>query len=152
LSDEKKKALVELLARREIPLIEDDLFGDLSYDLERPKVAKSYDRHGLVLLCSSFSKVLAPGFRVGWVEAGRFGREVERLKFLTTLATASLPQLVLAKFLESGGYDRHLRSLRRAFNDHVQAMSRAIAKYFPPGTRITRPAGGYLLWVELPKN
>jgi DNA-binding transcriptional MocR family regulator len=151
LSDEKKKALVELLARREIPLIEDDLYGDLAFDLQRPKVAKAYDRDGMVLLCSSFSKVLAPGFRVGWIEAGRFGKEVERLKFLTTIATATLPQLVVAKFLESGGYDRHLRFLRLAFSEQVQAVSKAIAKYFPSGTRLTRPAGGYLLWVELPK-
>jgi DNA-binding transcriptional MocR family regulator len=152
LPDDRKKALVELLARRGIPLIEDDLYGDLAFDAQRPKVAKSYDRDGMVLLCSSFSKLLAPGFRVGWVEGGRFCKELERLKFLTTIATPSLPQLVVAKFLESGGYDRHLRSLRTAFSDQVQAMSKAIAKYFPSGTRITRPAGGYLLWVEMPKK
>ncbi len=152
LPDERKKALVELLARREIPLIEDDLYGDLAFDAQRPRVAKSYDRDGMVLLCSSFSKLLAPGFRVGWVEGGRYCKELERLKFLTTIATPSLPQLVVAKFLESGGYDRHLRSLRTAFSDQVQAMSKAIAKYFPSGTRITRPAGGYLLWVEMPKK
>jgi DNA-binding transcriptional MocR family regulator len=152
LTDDRKKALVELLARHEIPLIEDDLYGDLAFDAQRPKVAKSYDRDGMVLLCSSFSKLLAPGFRVGWVEGGRFRKELERLKFLTTIATPSLPQLVVANFLESGGYDRHLRFLRTAFSDQVQAMSKAIAKYFPSGTRITRPAGGYLLWVELPKK
>lgn len=122
----------------------------MAFDSRRPKVAKAFDRTGLVLLCSSFSKVLAPGFRVGWVEAGRFTEKVERLKFLTTIATASLPQLVLANFLESGGYDRYLRRLRLAFSEQVRTMSQAIAKYFPPGTRLTRPWGGYLLWVELP--
>jgi DNA-binding transcriptional MocR family regulator len=151
LSDERKKALVELLAKHQVPLIEDDIYGDLTFDLQRPKVAKAFDRTGMVLLCSSFSKVLAPGFRVGWVEAGRFRDEVERLKFFTTIATPSLPQLVVANFLESGGYDRYLRRLRLAFSEQVQAMSQAIAKYFPSGTRLTRPAGGYLLWVELPK-
>lgn len=150
LSDERKKALVELLAKHQVPLIEDDLYGDLTFDLHRPKVAKAFDRTGMVLLCSSFSKVLAPGFRVGWVEAGRFRDEVERLKFLSTIATPSLPQLVVANFLESGGYERYLRRLRLAFSEQVQAMSKAIAKYFPSGTRLTRPAGGYLLWVELP--
>jgi len=145
-----KKELVELLARRQVPLIEDDLYGDLTFDLQRPKVAKAFDRTGMVLLCSSFSKVLAPGFRVGWIEAGRFRDEVERLKFLSTIATPSLPQLVVANFLESGGYERYLRRLRLAFSEQVQAMSKAIAKYFPSGTRLTRPAGGYLLWVELP--
>ncbi len=147
-----KKELVELLARRQVPLIEDDLYGDLTFDLRRPKVAKAFDRTGMVLLCDSFSKVLAPGFRVGWVEAGRFRDEVERLKFLSTIATPSLPQLVVASFLQSGGYDRYLRRLRLAFSNQVQAMSKAIAKYFPSGTRLTRPAGGYLLWVELPRS
>jgi DNA-binding transcriptional MocR family regulator len=152
LADERKKALVELMAKRQVPLIEDDLYGDLTFDQRRPKVAKAFDRAGLVLLCSSFSKVLAPGFRVGWVEAGRFREEVARLKFLSTIATPSLPQLALANFLESGGYDRYLRRLRLAFSQQVQAMSQAIAKYFPSGTRLTRPWGGYLLWVELPKS
>jgi DNA-binding transcriptional MocR family regulator len=151
LADERKKALVQLLAKHQIPLIEDDLYGDLAFDLQRPKVAKAFDRTGMVLLCTSFSKVLAPGFRVGWVEAGRYREEVERLKFLTTIATPSLPQLVVANYLESGGYDRYLRRLRLAFSEQVQAVSKAIAKYFPSGTRLTRPAGGYLLWVELPK-
>jgi DNA-binding transcriptional MocR family regulator len=151
LSDERKKALVELLAKHQVPLIEDDIYGDLAFDLHRPKAAKAFDRTGMVLLCSSFSKVLAPGFRVGWVEAGRFRDAVERLKFLFTIATPSLPQLVVATFLESGGYDRYLRRLRLAFSEQVQATSQAIAKYFPSGTRLTRPAGGYLLWVELPK-
>jgi DNA-binding transcriptional MocR family regulator len=152
LGDERKKELVELLAKHHIPLIEDDLCGDLTFDLQRPKVAKAFDRNGMVLLCSSFSKVLASGFRVGWVEAGRFRDEVERLKFLSTIATPSLPQLVVANFLESGGFDRYLRRLRLAMRGQVEATSQAIAKYFPSGTRLTRPAGGYLLWVELPKT
>jgi DNA-binding transcriptional MocR family regulator len=152
LEDESKKALVELTAKHRIPLIEDDLYGDLAFDPHRPKVAKAFDRAGLVLLCSSFSKILAPGFRVGWVEPGRFREEVERLKFLSTIAAPSLPQLVVARFLESGGYDRYLRRMRLALSQQVQAMSQAIAKYFPSGTRLTRPAGGYLLWVELPKG
>ena len=105
-----------------------------------------------VLLCSSFSKVLAPGFRVGWVHAGRYHAEVERLKFLNTVATPHLQQLVLAEYLESGGYDRYLTRLRIAFAEQVRMVSQAASKYFPEGTRITRPDAGYLLWVELPKK
>lgn len=149
--EEYKKALVELAARHEIPLIEDDIYGDLAFD-GRPRTLKAYDRKDLVLLCSSFSKVLAPGFRIGWLHPGRFRAEVERLKFITTIASPTLPQLAVAGFLESGGYERYLRMLRNAFAQQVQTMSRAIAKYFPEGTRLTRPRGGYLLWVELPKN
>lgn len=149
--DEKKKAFVELTARYEIPVIEDDIYGDLAFD-GRPRTLKAFDRKDLVLLCSSFSKVLGPGFRIGWVHPGRFSAEVERLKFITTIASPSLSQLAIGSFLESGGYERYLRTLRIAFSEQVQLVSQAIAKYFPEGTRISRPRGGYLLWVELPKN
>ena len=151
LPEERKKELVELTARHEVALIEDDIYGDLAFE-GRPKSAKAFDRKGLVLLCASFSKVLAPGYRVGWIHAGRFRAEVERLKLISTISTPTLPQLTVARFLESGGYDRYLRRLRTAFAEQVHMVSRAAAKYFPEGTRITRPAGGYLLWVEFPKR
>jgi DNA-binding transcriptional MocR family regulator len=149
LTNEQKKNLVDLTARYEVPLLEDDLYGDLAFE-GRPHTTKSFDRNELVLLCSSFSKVLAPGFRVGWIHPGRFRAEVERLKFITTIASPSLQQIALANFLESGGYERYLKRLRVTFAQQVQTFSRAIAKYFPQGTRITRPKGGYVLWVELP--
>ena len=133
-------------------LIEDNIYGDLAFSASPPMVAKAFDRKGMVLLCSSFSKVLAPGFRVGWVHAGRYQAEVERLKFLNTVATPHLQQLVLAEYLESGGYERYLVRLRIAFAEQVRMVSHAAAKYFPEGTRITRPDAGYLLWVELPKK
>ena len=150
--DANKKALVELLARREIPLIEDDIYGDLSFSATRPKTAKAYDKQGLVLLCSSFSKTLAPGYRVGWTAPGRFRPQVESLKFTSSLATVTAPQMAIADFLQSGGYDRYLRKLRRTLAAQVQQMSHAIGRYFPEGTKITRPQGGYVLWVELPRS
>ena len=152
LSDDYKKRIVELTAAREVALIEDNLYGDLAFGARQPKVAKVFDRKGTVLLCSSFSKVLAPGFRVGWVQAGRYQAEVERLKFLNTVAAPSLPQLVVAEYLASGGYERYLGRLRIAFAEQVRVISHAVAKYFPEGTRITRPDAGYLLWVELPRK
>jgi len=102
------------------------------------------------MLCSSFSKLLSPGYRIGWVAAGRYRAEVERLKLLTNIATPSLPQLVTAEYLESGSYERHLKRLRARLAGQVERVRQAIAKYFPDGTRISRPAGGYMLWVELP--
>jgi DNA-binding transcriptional MocR family regulator len=152
LSDDYKKRIVDLTARKDIALIEDNIYGDLAFGVRQPKTAKAFDRKGTVLLCSSFSKVLAPGFRVGWVQAGRYQPEVERLKFINTVATPSLPQLVVAEYLASGGYERYLARLRIAFAEQVRMISQAAAKYFPEGTRITRPDGGYLLWVELPKK
>jgi DNA-binding transcriptional MocR family regulator len=150
LDDKYKRALVELTARFNVAVIEDDVYGDLAFNGPRPRTVKSFDRKGLVLLCSSVSKILPPGYRVGWVVAGRYRAEVERLKLLTTLATASLSQMVVAEFLESGGYERHLRRLRTTFAGQVEVVRQAIAKYFPEGTRISRPAGGHMLWIELP--
>lgn len=148
--DEKKKKLAEILAQREIPLIEDDIYGDLHHGTGRPKVAKAFDKKGLVLLCSSFSKTLAPGHRVGWAAPGRFREQVERLKNISTAGNAVLPQMMIAEFLKSGGYDHYLRHIRKAYIRQMELTSRAIGKFFPEGTRITRPSGGIVLWVELP--
>jgi DNA-binding transcriptional MocR family regulator len=150
--DAKKKALVEMLARKETPLIEDDLFGDLYFGDKRPAVAKAFDKKGLVLLCGSVSKTLAPGYRVGWVSPGRYQPQVERLKHALNCACPVLPQLAIAEFLKTGGYDHYVRRLRRAYAQQVHLVSEAIGKYFPAGTKVTRPQGGFLLWVEFPKG
>lgn len=148
--DEAKERLVAMLARREIPLIEDDIHGDLHFGDVRPRVAKSFDRHGLVMLCSSFSKTLAPGYRVGWVAPGRFRDTVEQLKFAQTVASPTLTQMAVAELLDEGGYDHHLRALRRRLAAQVARVSEAVAEHFPAGTRVARPSGGFVLWVEMP--
>jgi DNA-binding transcriptional MocR family regulator len=103
------------------------------------------------MLCGSFSKTLAPGYRVGWVVPGRYYEKVKALKLTSTLATASLPQMAIAEFMANGGYDYHLRGLRRNFAEQIQQMSGAIAACFPEGIKLTRPSGGFVLWVELPE-
>jgi DNA-binding transcriptional MocR family regulator len=150
--DEKKRELVRLLSIREVPLIEDDIYGNLAFAPERPKVAKAFDHDGWVMLCDSFTKTLSPGARVGWVAPGRFRAQVEFLKFVNTSATPSLPQMAIAEFLQNGGYDHHLRRIRRLYAEQLQRMTEAISRYFPAGTRVTRPAGGMSLWVELPER
>jgi DNA-binding transcriptional MocR family regulator len=150
--DEKKKVLVEMLAAREIPLIEDDVYGELFFGHERPKVAKAFDTTGNVLLCSSFSKTLAPGYRVGWVAPGRFQSKIEYWKFVTNLATPTPPQMAIAAFLAGGGYDHHLRRVRRAYALQTASMAQAIGRCFPENTKVTRPSGGFVLWVELPEG
>jgi DNA-binding transcriptional MocR family regulator len=149
---EKKRELVRLLSSRGIPLIEDDIYGNLAFEQGRPTVAKAFDRDGWVMLCDSFTKTLSPGARVGWVAPGRFRAKVEFLKFVNTSATASLPQMALAEFLQNGGYDHHLRRIRRFYAGQMQRMTEAVIRYFPSGTRVTHPAGGMCLWVELPKK
>ena len=148
--DEKKAQLVRILAERGVPLIEDDLYGNLPHSPHRPKTAKAFDKHGLVLLCDSFTKTLAPGMRVGWTAPGRFKTQVEHLKFISSIGTPTLLQMTIAEFLANGGYDHHLRKLRRFYGEQVPRVTQAITKYFPEDTKVTRPAGGYVLWVELP--
>lgn len=152
LPDEAKRALLALAARHRIAIIEDDVYGELAFSEQRPKPIKAFDSDGIVMLCSSFSKTLAPGLRIGWIHAGRYHQVVEHLQFITTIAAPSLQQAVLAGLLESGFMQRHLRTMRRQFRAQVLMMSRAIARHFPEGTRLTRPDGGYLLWVQLPNG
>ncbi len=152
LSTADKGRLVELLEHYQVPLIEDDIYGDLSFDNERPSVAKAFDRRGNVLFCSSFSKTLAPGYRVGWIAAGRYQDAIERRKMLAGVATASPPQLAIAEFLANGGYEHHLRSIRRRYAYQVAQMQAAIGRFFPAETRVSRPQGGFNLWVEMAKQ
>ncbi|MGY6275129.1 aminotransferase-like domain-containing protein [Methylomonas sp. MgM2] len=152
MSDLRKQALVELINRYQIMLIEDDIYGDLGFSLHRPSTVKSRDSEGRVLYCASFSKSLSPGLRVGWLVPGALHEKTEYLKYVTNLATPTLAQLTVAEVLEHGGYDRYLRRARQQYRQAVERMTAAVGAYFPPGTRITQPQGGFLLWVELPGN
>lgn len=147
--DEKKRALVEFAHHRSMPVIEDDIHGDLYFGNSRPITLKSFDSTGLVMHCGSFSKTLAPGFRIGWTLAGRYSETVKRLKMNTSISSPTLNQFVVAEFLKSGLYDRHLRSLRRALKNQASNVALAVARHFPKDTRITAPDGGLTLWVEL---
>jgi DNA-binding transcriptional MocR family regulator len=148
--DEKKRALVELLTRHEVPLIEDDVYGELYFGSKRPLPAKAFDTKGLVLHCSSFSKCLAPGYRIGWAAPGRYSQAVARLKLTTTLSASAPAQAALADYLAKGSYDRHLRQLRHTLSVQQSAVMQAVVRHFPSGTKATRPNGGYFLWIELP--
>ena len=150
--DDAKQALVELLAKREVPLIEDDVYGELYFGASKPRPAKAWDRAGWVMHCSSFSKSLAPGYRVGWAAAGRYAGEVAKRKLMSSIAAPLPSQEGLSEYLEHGGYDRHLRQLRATLAQHRNTTLRDIAKHFPPGTRATQPEGGYFIWVELPSK
>jgi DNA-binding transcriptional MocR family regulator len=152
MADEKKHALVELLASRDVPLIEDDVYGELYFGSKRPSPVKAFDTRGLVMHCSSFSKCLAPGYRIGWAAAGRYTQAVARNKLTTTLSASAPAQAAIAEYLSKGGYDKHLRQLRHALSVQQNAMMQAVVRHFPSGTKATRPNGGYFLWIELPDN
>jgi DNA-binding transcriptional MocR family regulator len=147
--DENKKRLVEMLAKKEIPLIEDDIYGELYFGKTRPKTCKTFDKKGLVLHCASFSKSLAPGFRIGWTIPGRFKEKVLRLKRMHTVSTNTLTQAAVADFLSKGRFELHLRHLRKALHCQSLRYIQAVSEMFPEDTCITRPQGGFTLWVQM---
>lgn len=152
MSVDNRRELVELLAQADVPLIEDDVYGDLGYGSRRIPAARSFDRTGNVLYCSSLSKTLAPAYRLGWVAAGRYQQEVLKLKALTNLASPSTLALGFSYFLQGNSYDRCLRTLRREYARRTRAMRESILEHFPTGTRVSDPRGGYVLWIELPRK
>lgn len=148
--DERKRQLIEMCAQRDIPLIEDDTYADLQHEGTRPRCVKAFDAEGSVILCGSYSKKLAPGYRVGYIAAGQWHSKVRTLKQASTLNGALLPTLAVAEFLKNGGYDRYLRTVRQAYRHQVAKMKEAVVESFPEGICLSRPKGGYLLWCELP--
>ncbi len=146
---EHRRRVAIMTADAGVPLIEDDIYGDLAFDQPLPPV-KSFDTTGNVLLCSSFSKTVAPGYRIGYVAAGAFDDRVRHLKLLGNVATAGLPQLVLADFLKGDGYRRVVRSAASDYLRRTDALRQAVLEYLPEGTRVTQPQGGFVLWVEMP--
>jgi len=150
-ADEKKQAIVDLLESYDIPLIEDDIGGDLAYSGSRPRSIYSFDKNGRVLLCSSVSKTLVPDLRVGWLLPGRYFKQAFKLKFVTTMSSPRLQQAALAEFLSNGRYERHLRSVTKAYAKRQCFLLEQIHRFFPAGTKATQPQGGFLSWIELPE-
>lgn len=150
--DDRKRELVELLALHGIPAIEDETYGDLHLGPTRPRSLQAFDRSGQILSCGSFSKSLAPGYRLGWTIPGRYRDQVLHVKLATTVATSLPTQLAIAAYLASGRYDPYLRKLRSTFQSNVDRLSFEILERFPEGTAVSRPAGGFLLWVQLPSG
>jgi DNA-binding transcriptional MocR family regulator len=150
--DEKKRDLVRLLAAHGVPLIEDDVYSELYFGEQRPQAAKTFDGAGLVLHCGSFSKSLAPGYRIGWVAAGRFATDVQRRKIMTSLSTSIPVQEGIAEMLHRGGYDAHLAQLRRTLAAQQGALLAALHEHWRGAYRVTQPDGGYFVWLELPRG
>tara|TARA_R110000868_G_scaffold134651_2_gene346814 strand:+ start:31002 stop:32138 length:1137 start_codon:yes stop_codon:yes gene_type:complete len=144
-----KKEVVSMLAKYGIPLIEDDLYGDVYFGSNRPKPCKAFDKEGLVLWIGSVSKTLAPGYRVGWIAPGKFKEKIIHQKLIHTVSSTTITQEAIANFLEKGRYENYLRKLRKTLHSNSLHYARAIAEYFPEKTKISNPQGGFMLWVEL---
>ncbi|NRR28737.1 PLP-dependent aminotransferase family protein [Oxalobacteraceae bacterium] len=148
--EENKKRLADLLTQHNVPLIEDDIYGDLCFTPERPWPVKAYDSSGNVLLCSSFSKAVSPAARVGYVVAGRFAQEVALLKMVSSGATSHFFQAVLADFLNCSSYENQVRKMRRVLAQRIARMSDAVCASFPQDCSVSEPQGGFVLWVQMP--
>jgi DNA-binding transcriptional MocR family regulator len=148
--EERQKHLLRLASDFDIQVIEDDIYGELMYEQNKTKALKAFDRLGRVIYCSSFSKTLSPGVRIGWMIAGKYQAEIQRLQTFSTHSACSVTQMAVASYLENGGYDRHLRYIRQEHRKNLSAFQLAVQQMFPEGTQISRPAGGFILWISLP--
>ena len=151
MSPERKQRLVELAVRYQVPLIENDIWGDTAYAGDTLP-AKAFDQQGMVIYCTSFSKTLMPGLRLGWVAGGRFHHRLRELKQISSITTAAAPQLVMARFLESGGYAQHLIQLRGQLQQQALDALALVRQSFPSGTWVQPPEGGCVLWLRLPER
>lgn len=147
--DEHKKQLVEIIHQYQIPLIEDDIYGELYFGRNRPRTCKYYDQKGLVMHCSSLSKSLAPGYRIGWALPGKFTDEVRFMKRMNDISSPTLTQAAMADFLQHGRYEYHLKNLRKALHTQCLRYMQGVIEYLPEDTKVSRPQGGFVLWVEL---
>ncbi|MFG0806650.1 aminotransferase-like domain-containing protein [Pseudomonas fluvialis] len=146
----RQKQLLKLAGQFAMPIIEDDIQGELMFDSGRLKALKAHDQQGQVIYCSSFSKTLSPGARIGWIIAGKYQADIERLQTFSTYSACSVTQMGIAAYLENGGYDRHLRHIRQEYRKNLTAYQLAVQQHFPEGTQMSRPLGGFILWVSLP--
>ena len=147
--EERKEQLYKLAQNYDIAIIEDDIYGDISYQFPRPKTIKSFDTDGRVLLCSSFSKSIAPGIRVGWIAPGRYRDKVTHVKYVSSSMCPVFPQLAIAKFIRQGGYNKHIRQMRHNYEPQRDHLLKVIKAHFPSDTRVSFPDGSFILWVEL---
>ena len=150
--DAAKRRMAAFCEAHRIVLIEDDTYSPMADSPTPLKAIKAWDRTGNVIYCASLRKTVAPGVRLGWVIAGRWHERVQMLKFAQSRPNDSLLQVVVGRFVASGAYDRHLRTLRQTLREQRERMAESIAGSFPAGTRLLVPAGGFAMWVELPPN
>ncbi|KNC91424.1 PLP-dependent aminotransferase family protein [Trabulsiella odontotermitis] len=150
--DERKRAILALAQRHDLAIFEDDIYGELANDYPRPRTIKSWDIDGRVLLCSSFTKTIAPGLRVGWIAPGRYRDRVLHMKYATSGTTVPTTQMAVAAFIREGHYHRHVRRMRQIYQQNMETYTCWVRQYFPCGICVTRPQGGFLLWIELPEH
>ncbi|MCX8523285.1 PLP-dependent aminotransferase family protein [Chryseobacterium formosus] len=152
MNDLDKKKLLSISGKFKITIIENDIYGDLHFTEQRPSCLRNFDEHNNVITFSSFSKSLAPGIRLGWLHAGKFYHEAEKIKFSLGRTVSPLYQELIVKLLQNNSYDRHLRSFRKKLNQQAMYLWSALIKYFPESSYFHQPEGGYSIWCELSRE
>ncbi|WP_338845221.1 PLP-dependent aminotransferase family protein [Massilia sp. W12] len=152
MSVEKKRQLAAMLETYQVPMIENDVYGDLCFATDRPPPVKAFDKAGNVLLCSSFSKVIGPALSAGYIMAGKFAHKMIFMKSLSSGPASHFKQAVMAGMISSPSYNSHLRHIRRVITQRIAQTSDAVAKAFPQSCSISEPQGGFVLWVQLPQH
>jgi len=150
MSDDRKKELVLAAQKTGITLIEDEVYADLSFADRRPKPLKAFDPDDSVILCGSFSKTISPSVRAGYLLNSRHHEALFAQKSTVSSGVSTLAEETLALFLKDGFYERHLARVTREYQRLLGLYTSTIIQSFPDGTRVSRPAGGYVLWVQLP--
>jgi len=150
MSTEKRRRIVEITESRNIPLIEDAVYGELHFKQNLELPMQAYSTKGLVITCSSFSKTAAPSYRVGWILSHKFEERAKGLKRALSCSTSLLNQMVIHEFVRSGDYDRHLKRLIQVLRVNKERMLAALAKHFPEKTCLSNPQGGGVIWIEMP--
>jgi DNA-binding transcriptional MocR family regulator len=151
--DERKRRIADLLSAHGVYLVEDDMYGELHYGPSRPRSIASFADPNLSFLAASFSKTIAPGYRIGWLAArGGLIDRARHTKLVTSVVTSKPAALGIAEFLENGSYDRTLRAARSRYAENVVRLRKAVFESFPEGTTSTRPEGGMMFWVALPPS
>jgi DNA-binding transcriptional MocR family regulator len=148
--DADRKRLLDVLQKHDVTLIEDDVYGDLRFDGKRPTPAQFMSGKARIMTCGSFSKTVAPGYRIGWIVADGFIERIGQLKRAFSCSSGLLQQMTLADFLATGDYSRHLAALRPVLKQNAERMSALVAESFPAETRTSKPVGGSVLWIEMP--
>ncbi|OJJ22190.1 hypothetical protein BKI52_09125 [marine bacterium AO1-C] len=151
LTTQAKKAIVEVATQHQVYIIEDDVYGDLYFGKNSPSTLKQFDTDGLVYYCSSFSKTLAPGFRIGYCLPGTKYQEFAKYKRLLSLGTNSVTQAALVNFMTTGRYDFHLKRLRKQLHLNMLKYGDTILSVFPKEVHLQVPEGGYVFWIGFPQ-
>ena len=149
---ERRKQFMDIVNKYEIPVVEDNPYGELRFEGEYLPALKSMDTKGLVVFLGTFSKILAPGYRLGWVCAD--GEILQKYNFLAqaaSLQASTEAQLVVSKFIDMYDLDEHVATIKECYRKRRDVMIQTMEREFPPEAKFTHPNGGLFTWVELPE-